>query len=141
MNTKVELMAYLEQEKAKVNTKFPKYEKTTAELFEQVYAFFDIDFDELTDNRVYRCFLGSFKEIICFAFETDASKAYLHCFFQSLNNEIVVGYLGSYAKSRAQDIRSVMNRFLHFFVTSWQGYNDDKEKVLGRILYLIDCWM
>lgn len=141
MNAKAAVMEYLERDKTKVNTEFPKYEQTTAELFKQVYAFFDIDFGELTDNRAYRCFLGSFKEIICFAFEKDVSKAYLRCFFQSLNNEIVVGYLGSYAKSRATDIQLIMDRFLNFFVASWQGYDDDKEKVLERILYLIDCWM
>ena len=141
MNPKVELTAYLKQENIKVNTEFPQYEETTAELFEQVYAFFDVDFEELTDNRVYRCFLSSFKEIICFAFEKDVPKSYLRCFFKSLNNELVVGYLGSYAKSRAKDIKNIMDRFLHFFITTWQGYGDDKKRVLENIVQLIDYWM
>lgn len=141
MYTKVELIAYLEQEKVKVNTEFPKYEKTTAELFERVYAFFDVDFEELPDNRVYRCFLGSFREILCFAFETDVSKAYLRCLFKSLNNEIVVGYLGSCAKSRAKDIRFVMDRFLGLFIATWQGYNDDKRRVQEDIIRFIDYRM
>lgn len=127
MNTRAELIAYLEREKIKVNTEFPQYEETTAELFQRVYAIFDVDFEELTDNRVYRCFLGAFKEMICFAFETDVSKAYLRYFFKSLNNEIVVGYLGNCAKSRAKDIRFVMDRFLNFFVATWQGYDNDKK--------------
>jgi hypothetical protein len=141
MNPKVELTAYLERERIKVNTTFPKYEKITAELFEQVYAFIDVDFEEFTDNRVYRCFLSSFKEIICFAFEKDVPKSYLRCFFKSLNNETVVGYLGSYAKSRARDIKNVMDRFLDFFIVSWQGYDNDKKRVLEDIIQSIDYWM
>lgn len=141
MNPKAELTAYLEREKIKVNTEFPQYEEITAELFEQVYAFFDVDFEELTDNRVYRCFLSSFKEIISFAFEKDVPKSYLRWFFRSLNNELVVGYLGSYAKSRAKDIRNVMERFLYFFIVSWQGFDNDKRRVLEDIVQSIDYWM
>ena len=141
MTTKVELTTYLEREQAIVNAEFPKYQETTVELFDRVYTFFDIDFDELTDNRVYRCFLNSFKEIICFAFDADVSKVYLRCLFKGLNNEIIVGYLGSYAKSRARDIQFAMDRFLGFFIATWQGCNDDKERVLAHIVDFIDSRM
>ncbi len=138
MNTEVELMAYLEQMKENINAEFPKHEATTAELFDKVYAFFDIDFEELTDNRVYRCFLSFFKELICFAFDKGVSKAYLRCLFKSLNNEIIVRYLGSYAKSRTKDIKFAMDRFLNFFITTWQDCNNDKNRVLEHIVDFID---
>lgn len=141
MHTKAELIAHLEQEKLRVNAEFPNYVEITAELFRQIYSFFDVDFPELTDNRIYRYFLGSFKEMICFAFESDVSKAYLRCVFKGLNNEIVVGYLGNYAKSRAKDIQLTMDRFLGFFIATWQGYNDDKKRVLDEIIRFIEYQM
>lgn len=81
MNTKSVLKAYLECEKNKLNSEFPKYEEITTDLFQKVYEFLNVDFEDLSDNRVYRCFLDSFKEIICFAFDKDVSKAYLRNFF------------------------------------------------------------
>ena len=136
-----ELITYLKQEKNKLNFEFPKNEKTTAFLFEKLYEFLENDFEEMSDNRVYRCFLTSFKEIICFAFEEDVSKAYLRCFFKCLNREDFVAYLAKYSKSRAQDIHFIMERFLHFFISSWQGYGDDNKQVLKEIVFLIDCRM
>ena len=136
-----QLITHLKHEKKKLNFEFPKNEKTTDSLFEKLYEFLENDFEEMSDNRVYRCFLTSFKEIICFAFEEDVSKAYLRCFFKCLNHEDFVAYLAKYSKSRANDIRFIMKRFSHFFVSSWQGYGDDKKQVLKEIVFLIDCWM
>lgn len=135
---KNELLAYLEQEKANVNTKFPQYEATTLELFQQLHAFFVIDYTGLTDNRVYRCFLSFFKEIICYVFGAGVTKPYLRFIFKCLNNENVIKHLGSYAKSREADIRFDMHKFLDYFVMTWQGYNDDKQRVMEEIIRFID---
>ena len=129
-----EITAYLEQEKNELNVKFPKNEKTTILLFKKLYEFMETDFAELSDNRVYRLFLISFKEIICFAFEEDVSKSYLRHFFQSLNNEVIIGYLVKFAKKKEKDIRFIMKRFLNLFTATWQGYNDDKNMVLEEII-------
>jgi hypothetical protein len=136
-----ELITYLKQEKNELNFEFPQNENTTASIFEMLYEFLNNDFEKISDNRVYRCFLTSFKEMICFAFEEDVSKAYLRCLFKSLNREDFVAYLTKHSKSRAKDIRFIMERFLHFFISSWQGYGDDKKQVLKEIVSFIDSWL
>lgn len=141
MNAKPEWKTYLECEKNKLNSEFSKYEETTADLFQKVYEFLSVDFEGLSDNRVYRCFLDSFKEIICLAFDRDVSKAYLRNFFKFMNNDIIVGYLANHAKSRAKNIKNIMDRFVNIFVTSWQWCDNDKDRVLEEIISLIDCWM
>ena len=73
--------------------------------------------------------------------EEDVSKAYLRCLFKSLNREDFVAYLTKHSKSRAKDIRFIMERFLHFFISSWQGYGDDKKQVLKEIVSFIDSWL
>ncbi|MBR2860886.1 MAG: hypothetical protein IKB86_03520 [Clostridia bacterium] len=141
MGKNSELIEYLKQEKDKINFEFPKNEKITDSLFEKLYDFLENDFEGMSDNRVYRCFLTSFKEMICFAFRENVSKAYLRCFFKSLNREDFVSYLAKHAKSREKDIRFIMKRFLNSFIYSWQGYDNDKNKVLNEIVVFIDCWM
>ena len=141
MNISTELKSYFECEKEKLNSEFQKNKETTEELFAKVYDFLSIDFDELSDNRVYRCFLNSFKGIICFAFEQDLSKAYLRYFFKIMNDEMILKYLSIYSKSKAKEIRFIMSRFECFFIYSWQGYGNDKDKVLEEIMNFIDCWV
>ncbi len=141
MSINPKLMTYLECEKENLNSEFPKNQETTTLLFEKVFDFLSTDFDEMSDNKVYRCFLISFREIIFIAFDKDVSKVYLRQFFKIMNNDIFLTYLSNHAKSRAKDIKFVMNRFVHFFITSWQGYNDNKDRVLDEIIGLIDYWM
>ena len=141
MNKKTDLIVYLEQGIHKLNAEFPKNEQSTSALFQKVVDFLDADFEEMTDNRIYRYFLTSFKELICFAFEEGVSKSYLRSFFKHLNNQLFVGYLGNYAKTRANNIRSVMDQFVGFFIATWQGFDDDRNKVLNHIVCSIDNWM
>ena len=141
MNKKADLIVYLEQGITKLNVEFPQNEQSTSMLFRLVFDFLDADFEEMTDNCTYRYFLTSFKELICFAFETGVSKSYLRCFFKHLNNKAFVGYLGDYAKTRANDIRLVMDRFVDFFIASWQGYDNDRKRVLENIVQSINYWM
>ncbi len=141
MNKKTDLIVYLEQGIHKLNVEFPKNEQSTSALFQKVVDFLDADFEEMTDNCIYRYFLTSFKELICFAFEAGVSKSYMRCFFKHLNSKIFVGYLGDYAKTRANDIRLVMDRFVDFFIISWQGYDNDRKRVLGNIVQSINYWM
>lgn len=141
MNAKNELLAYLECEKEMLNAEFPQNAEITANLFQKVYDFFNVDFTELTDNRVYRCFLQSFKEIIGFAFEKDVSKKYLRYCFKSLNKEIVVGFLVKQAKSREKDIRFAMTWFYDSFVATWQWCDNNKKRVLAEIMSWINSQM
>lgn len=141
MSISPNLMTYLKCEKENLISEFPKNEETTTILFEKVFDFLSTDFDEMSDNKVYRCFLVSFREIICIAFDKDVSKVYLRQFFKIMNNDIFLTYLSNHSKSRAKDIKNIMNRFVHFFINSWQEYNDNKDRVLDEIIGLIDCWM
>ncbi len=141
MNKKTDLIVYLEQGINKLNVEFPKNEQSTSALFQMVIDFLNADFEEMTDNYIYRYFLTSFKKLICFAFESGVSKSYLRCLFKHLNNKVFVGYLGNYAKTRANDIRLVMDRFVDFFITSWQGCDNDRKRVLNNIVCSIDYWM
>ena len=141
MNKKADLIVYLEQGIAQLNVEFPKNEQSTSALFQKVVDFLNTDFEEMTDNCIYRYFLTSFKELICFAFETGVSKSYLRCFFKYLNNQRFIGYLGNYAKTRANDIRLVMDRFVDFFIATWKGFDNDRKRVLNNIVCSIDYWM
>ena len=141
MNKKTDLIVYLEQGINKLNVEFPKNRESTTMLFRLVFDFLDTDFEEMTDNRIYRYFLTSFKELICFAFEAGVSKSYLRCFFKHLNNNLFVDYLGNYAKTRAHDIQLVMDRFVDFFIATWQGCDNDRKRVLINIVCSIDYWM
>ena len=141
MNKKADLIVYLEQGIAQLNVEFPKNEQSTSALFQKVVDFLNADFEEMTDSHIYRHFLTSFKELICFAFETGVSKSYLRCFFKHLNNQLFVVYLGNYAKTRANDIRLVMDRFVDFFIATWQGFDNDRQRVLNNIVCSIDYWM
>ena len=141
MNRKTDLIVYLEQGITKLNIDFPQNGQSTTMLFRLVLDFLDADFAEMTDNRIYRYFLASFKELICCAFETGVSKSYLRCLFKHLNNNVFVGYLGNYAKTRANDIQLVMDRFVDFFIASWQGCDNDRKRVLNNIVCSIDYWM
>lgn len=141
MNKKADLIVHLEQGITRLNVEYPQNEQTTTILFRFVFDFLDADFEEMTDNRVYRYFLTSFKELICCAFETGVSKSYLRCLFKHLNNNAFVGYLGNYARTRANDIQMVMDRFVDFFIASWQGYDNDRNRVLNNIVNSIDYWM
>ena len=141
MNKKTDLIVYLEQGITKLNIDFPQNGQSTTMLFRLVLDFLDADFAEMTDNRIYRYFLASFKELICCAFETGVSKSYLRCLFKHLNNNVFVGYLGNCAKTRANDIQLVMDRFVDFFVATWQGFDNDRKRVLDDIVSSIDYWM
>ena len=118
MSISPNLMTYLKCEKENLISEFPKNEETTTILFEKVFDFLSTDFDEMSDNKVYRCFLVSFREIICIAFDKDVSKVYLRQFFKIMNNDIFLTYLSNHSKSRAKDIKNIMNRFVHFFINS-----------------------
>lgn len=141
MDKRADLTVCLEEGMAKLNAQFPQNEQSTTMLFQMVFDFLDADLEEMTDNSVYRFFLTSFQKLICSAFEAGVSKSYLRCLFKSLNNPVFVGYLGRYAKSRANDIKTVMDRFVGFFVTSWQGYGDDRARVLENIVTSIGYWI
>ena len=128
---KRECLTYLEFEKIKLNEEFPKYATVTQELFFRVSDFVNEDFDGISDNRVYRLFLDTLKDVIRYAFNSDVSKAYMRNFFKKLDNKNVVEYLASIMKTKSTDISNIMKGLVYFFVY-WQD-SDDSVK-LDRII-------
>ncbi len=137
---KKECLSYLELEKTKLNEEFPKYETVTEELFVQVSDFMNNDFDDISENKIYRFFLDKLKDITRYAFESNVSKAYMRSFFKKLNNKNVVEYLASIMKTKSIDISNIMKRFVNFFVY-WQDSDNTKDKKLEEIIKLVDGWM
>lgn len=136
---KKECLSYLEIEKVKLNEEFPKYESVTEELFIQVSDFMDNDFDDISENKIYRFFLDKLKDITFYAFDRNVSKAYMRSFFKKLNNKNVVEYLTSIMKTKSIDISNIMKRFVNFFVY-WQDSDNTKDKKLEEIIKLLDGW-
>ena len=137
---KKECLSYLEIEKIKLNEEFPKYESVTEELFVQVSDFMNNDFDDISENKIYRFFLDKLKDITFYAFDRNVSKAYMRSFFKKLNNKNVVEYLTSIMKTKSIDISNIMKRFVNFFVY-WQDSDNTKDKKLEEIIKLLDGWM
>lgn len=140
MILKKECLSYLESEKSKLIEEFPKDKFTTEELFMQITVFIDNDFDGISENKIFRSFLDTLKNITYYAFDRDSSKAYLRSFFKILNNKSVIEYLTSLMKSKSVDIKNIMNRFVNFFVY-WQNSDNTKENKLNEIIRLVDGWM
>ncbi|MBQ3573034.1 MAG: hypothetical protein IJA16_00405 [Clostridia bacterium] len=137
---KKDCLSYLEFEKVKLNEEFPKYESVTEELFVQVSDFMNNDFDDISENKIYRFFLDKLKDITFYAFDRNVSKAYMRSFFKKLNNKNVVEYLTSIMKTKSIDISNIMKRFVNFFVY-WQDSDNTKDKKLEEIIKLLDGWM
>lgn len=137
---KKDCLSYLEFEKVKLNEEFPKYESVTEELFVQVSDFMNNDFDDISENKIYRFFLDKLKDITFYAFDRNVSKAYMRSFLKKLNNKNVVEYLTSIMKTKSIDISNIMKRFVNFFVY-WQDSDNTKDKKLEEIIKLLDGWM
>ncbi len=142
MATSPELTAYLDSKRIEIDAEFPKHKETTAELFSKASDLFCIEPADMSDNRAFRYILTSLRELVCYAFEAGVSKAYLRLFFKALNSETIVSCLADCSKSRAKDIRYVMDRLLSYFTYSWQGYREEnRDLVLMDVLSFIDNMM
>ena len=137
---KRECLTYLEFEKIKLNEEFPKYATVTQELFIRVSDFVNEDFDGISDNRVYRLFLDTLKDVIRYAFNSDVSKAYMRNFFKKLDNKNVVEYLASIMKTKSTDVSNIMKGLVYFFVY-WQDSDNTKNNKLEEIIKYVDGWL
>lgn len=140
MKLKTNCTAYLYKEKSILINDFPKYENTTEEIFIKLLEFVNTDFDGVSENKIYRNLLIIFREIICYAFENNASKAYMHRLFEKINNKKVLDYFINITKLNSQSICNILNRFVNLFVY-WQDSEQTKEFKLNEILTLIDSWI
>lgn len=140
MSLKSDCLFYLKKEKEKSIDEFPQNEHLIEELFFKISDFVNMDFEGISDNKIYRNFLDLMKEILILSFEKNASKSFLHNFFKRLNNKKVTDFLASCAKTKATDFKNVIERFVNEFVY-WQESDHKKELKLNEIIKLIDGWM
>ena len=138
MTKNIKLMAYLQCKTEELNAEFPKYREVTNEVFSQINCLLNIDFGGMPDNRVYRYYLDSFKDIIIFLFSKDVTKVYLRSFFKSLNTPIVIQQLTKFSKNNSIRIQNLMNYFVDSCVSTWQWCNDNKNTILENIIKNID---
>lgn len=140
MSYKSDCLFYLKNEKEELVEEFPQNEHLIEELFFKISDFVNMDFEGISDNKIYRNFLDFMKEILILSFEKNASKSFLHNFFKRLSNKKVTDYLASCAKTKSTDFKNVIERFVNEFVY-WQESDHKKELKLNEIIKLIDGWM
>ena len=80
------------------------------------------DYEGITENRIYRLFLNTLKEILNTAFENNCSKSFLRSFFKRLNNKNVNAYLSSLAKSIMSPALTLTSIYLGIFFIRESSY-------------------
>lgn len=103
MSLKAECSSYLTNAKTELNTTLPKKEQLTDNLFTIFLNFADNDYENISENKIYRSFLNTLIEIIELAFESRASKSFLRSFFKKLSNKAVTDYLSNLAPKHTSD--------------------------------------
>ncbi len=140
MSYKSDCLFYLKNEKEDLVKEFPQNEHLIEELFFKISDFVNMDFEGISDNKIYRNFLDLMKEILILSFEKNVSKTFLYNFFKRLNNKKVTDFLANCAKTKSTDFKNVIERFVNEFVY-WQKSDHKKESKLNEIIKLIDGWM
>ena len=139
MSLKSECLLYFETAMTEYGKEFPDKEDLVNGLSAIFSDFLSEDYDGLTENRIYRLYLNTLKEIINTAFESDASKSFLRGFFKILNNKKIIAYLSSLAKTKSADIKYQLHRLYTEFVY-WAESDTTKESKLQKLIDLIDSW-
>ncbi len=134
-------IAAIKTEQENINKEFPKYENLTDDIFEKITDFANEDFDGITDNKRFRCFLDLCKNILTTAFEQDAQKSYLRMVFKALKNEDISKYFSYIIQSNAEQMKVITDGLVIRCTYSWQWMVPyDKERMLAEFLkYLDNC--
>ena len=139
MSLKSESLLYVETAMTEYSNEFSDKEDLIHSLSVIFSDFLNEDYDGLTENRIYRLYLDTLKEIIITAFENDASKSLLRGFFKILNNKKVTDYLSSLAKTKSIDIKYQLHRLYNEFVY-WAESDTTKDNKLNKLIDLIESW-
>ena len=85
-------LSTVEHEKTLIDNEFPKQKDLTNRIFVEILDFINQDFDGISDNKRYRCFLDLYKNILIISFQENASKAYLRMIFKAMKNKDISKY-------------------------------------------------
>lgn len=139
MKNNAECLMYLENAKAQLIEEFPNNNDLNNTLFLKVCDLVNKDFDGITENKIYRSFIGELIDIVKISFENDASKSYLRSFFKKLNNHSYTNYLSKSMPSKSGDIKRIIDRLVNFFV--YQDTSSIKEYRLDEVLSYLKAEM
>ena len=62
-------LSAVEHEKTLIDNEFPKQKDLTNRIFVEILDFINQDFDGISDNKRYRCFLDLYKNILIISFQ------------------------------------------------------------------------
>ena len=97
-------LSTVEHEKTLIDNEFPKQKDLTNRIFVEILDFINQDFDGISDNKRYRCFLDLYKNILIISFQENASKAYLRMIFKAMKNKDISKYFFTILCNRVQKI-------------------------------------
>lgn len=137
MATNKDCILYLDDIKAQLIEEFPTNKELTEKIFLMVYNFVCTDFNGVSENKIFRIFLNTFKDVIEFSFQNDASKSYIRTIFKKLNNKKFLDYLSVYMPAKSTAIKFIMDRFVNFFVYQ-QDLSISKEYRLKEIVNFVN---
>lgn len=137
MATNKDCILYLDDTKAQLIEEFPTNKELTEKIFLMVYNFVCTDFNGVSENKIFRIFLNTFKDVIEFSFQNDASKSYMRTIFKKLNNKKFLDYLSVYMPAKSTVIKFIMDRFVNFFVYQ-QDFSISKEYRLKEIVDFVN---
>lgn len=121
-----------------ININFPSNEELTNFLFSQINEFICTDFDGIPENKVFRLFLNTIKEMIEFSFKNNASKSYLRNTFKAINNKLLIEIFTNIMPKRINDVKFILSRLINFFV--YQDVTSSNEYRLNEIIDFIESY-
>lgn len=131
-------LSTVEHEKTLIDNEFPKQKDLTNRIFVEILDFINQDFDGISDNKRYRCFLDLYKNILIISFQENASKAYLRMIFKAMKNKDISKYFSHIMQSRSKYFQDTVDRLCNIF--TYVHIEGQKDKKLKKILDLLNGW-
>lgn len=128
---------YLDEQELQYIHQYPQNVVMTGELFSKAKEFIDTNYDGISENKIYRCFIDFLKELVTAVLKSDVSKAYIQSFFKTLNNKYVINCLINFMRSKESDIINTMNKLNKLFVY-WQNSDHEKHDKSEEIISWLD---
>ena len=107
---------YIDNKKAELLKAFPDYENLTETFFRRITDFVAEDFEGFSENKVYRIFLKTVKDIVNISFEEKASKSYLRSFWKIIDTKDVCNCLTTFMRSKSSSVKCITARMVNFYV-------------------------
>ena len=134
-----EFTAYLDKKTAEIIKDFPALKALTLRLTDKIKDFTEEDFEGVNENKVYRIFLDTVREIVNISIEENATKSYMRSFFKALDSKEVHKALTPFMQSKAEKVKSITDRMVNFYV--YQDPTSSEEYRKSEIMRYLDNMM